>query len=211
MKTFIKFRSFAFMHISTALLIPLLILIGSNKLFADDGIELTGNITQLGTDFLVVEGTTFFIDYNTELRGLDGDNVPFSFFHLNDLVEVRGVTKGDGTYLATRVRLEDGISNENEIELTGYVTQVGTASFVINGNTFLLMLILNSMTAMEFHFRLRKLWLACCWKLKLLYKQTVIFWQQELEPMMICFSTELNWRLRETLIVPLLIVFLLDI
>jgi hypothetical protein len=124
------------MNISKALLIPLLMFISNVNLFASHDIEVTGNITELGAEYLVVEGYTFFIDENTELRGPNGDPVSFSFFQLNDFVEVRGDSNGDGTYLATRVKSEDGPSNENEIELTGYVTDVGSNSLVIDGNTF---------------------------------------------------------------------------
>jgi hypothetical protein len=110
---------------------------GSVNLFAIHDIELTGSITELGSDYLVVEGYTFYVDENTDLRGPGNDPVTFSFFQLNDLVEVKADNRGDGTYLAARIKSEDGPSNSNEIELTGYVTEVGTSSFAINGNTFL--------------------------------------------------------------------------
>ena len=130
------FRNFTLMNISKAILIPLLMLISSVNLFAIHDLELTGNITELGSDYLVVEGYTFFVDGNTNLRGPGNDPVPFSFFQLNDLVSVKGDNRGDGTYLAASVKSEDGPGNENEIELTGYVTELGTNSLVINGIAF---------------------------------------------------------------------------
>ncbi|MBK7500657.1 MAG: T9SS type A sorting domain-containing protein [Ignavibacteriales bacterium] len=51
-------------------------------------------------------------------------------------MEVQADNNGSGTFLASRVKSEDGLNNENEVELTGYVTEVGTVSFVINGSTF---------------------------------------------------------------------------
>lgn len=118
-----------------ALFISALLLFNTN-LFAED-LEVTGNITQLGNDWLVVQGYTFYVDQNTELRGPNGSIVQFSFYQLNDLVQVKGNNRGDGTYLATRVKWEDVPNNSNEIELTGYVSSKGTNSFDINGTTFL--------------------------------------------------------------------------
>jgi hypothetical protein len=112
-------------------------LICSINLFAIHDLEVTGNITELGSDYLIVQGYTVYVDASTEFRGPNGSTVTFSFFQLNDLVQAQADLRNDGTYLATRVKSEDGVGNENEVEITGYVTEVGTASFVINGTTFL--------------------------------------------------------------------------
>ena len=111
--------------------------ISSINLFALHDLEVTGNITELGADYLVVQGYTVYVDAGTEFRGPSGSTVTFSFFQLNDLVQVQADLRNDGTYLASRVKSEDGPGNENEVEITGYVTEVGTASFVINGTTFI--------------------------------------------------------------------------
>jgi len=131
-------RSFTFPNIVKVLLIQLLVLISSINLFAAHDLEVTGNITELGIDYLVVQGYTIYVDDYTELRGPNNTTVTFSFFQLNDLVQVQADSRGDGTYLAARVKSDDGAGggNENEVELTGYVTEVGASSFVINGNTF---------------------------------------------------------------------------
>jgi hypothetical protein len=136
MKTYQTSRSFTFLNISKVLLIPLLILISSINLFAIHDLEVTGNITELGSDYLVVQGYTVYVDGNTDLSGPGNTTITFSFFQLNDLVQVQADNRGDGTFLASRVKSEDGVGNENEVELTGYVTEVGTSSFVINGSTF---------------------------------------------------------------------------
>lgn len=128
---------FTFIYLSKAIFIFLLILFCNASLHAAHDVELTGSITELGSDYLVVKGYTFYVDNNTDLRGPGNDPVPFSFFQLNDLVQVQGDNKGDGTYLASRIKSEDGPGNENELELTGYVTETGTSSFVINGSVFI--------------------------------------------------------------------------
>ena len=136
MKTHQTSRSLSFLNISKVLLIPLLILISSINLFAAHDLEVTGNITELGTDYLLVQGYTIYVDGYTDLREPGNTTVTFSFFQLNDLVQVQADNRGDGTYLASRIKSEDGPVNENEVELTGYVTEVGASSFVINGSTF---------------------------------------------------------------------------
>jgi hypothetical protein len=111
--------------------------ISSINLFALSDLEVTGNITELGADYLIVQGYTIYVDGSTEFRGPSNTTVAFSFFQLNDLVQVQADMRNDGAYLASRVKSEDNDGgNENEVELTGYVTAVGTNSFVINGTTF---------------------------------------------------------------------------
>lgn len=128
---------FTFIYLRKVFFISLLILFCNANLHAAHDVELTGSITELGSDYLVVKGYTFYVDNNTDLRGPGNDPVPFSFFQLNDLVQVQGDNRGDGTYLASRIKSEDGPGNENELELTGYVTETGTSSFVINGSVFI--------------------------------------------------------------------------
>ncbi|WP_337867151.1 DUF5666 domain-containing protein [Ignavibacterium sp.] len=134
MKTTNFFESLS--KISKTMFLYLISLFSISTAFAED-LEVTGNITQLGTDWLVVQGYTFYVDQNTEIRGPNGSTVQFSFFQLNDLVQVKGNNLGNGTYLATRVKWEDNPNNPNEIELTGYVTSKASNSFDINGTTFL--------------------------------------------------------------------------
>jgi len=113
-----------------------MMLIGSINLLAIHDLEVTGNITELGSDYLIVQGNTIYVDGSTEFRGPSNSTVTFSYFQLNDLVEVQADNNGNGTFLASRVKSEDGLNNENEVELTGYVTEVSTVSFVVNGSTF---------------------------------------------------------------------------
>jgi Domain of unknown function (DUF5666)/Secretion system C-terminal sorting domain len=136
MKTQSTLSRFTLLNISKVYMIPLLIFISSINLFALHDLEVTGNITELGSDYLFVQGYTVYVDAGTEFGGPNGTTVTFSFFQLNDLVQVQADLRNDGTYLASRVKSEDGVGNENEVEITGYVTEVGTNSFVINGATF---------------------------------------------------------------------------
>ena len=136
MKTHLSIYNQTFLRFNKVYLALFVLLFSSAKLFAIHDIELAGNITELGANYLIVQSTTFYIDENTVFRGLHGENVTFSYFQLNDLVNVQGDSRGDGTYTASRVKAEDGVENENEIEITGYITNLGTDFFVIDNNTF---------------------------------------------------------------------------
>jgi len=136
MKTHLTLSRFTLLNVSKVFLIPLMMLIGSINLLAIHDLEVTGNITELGSDYLIVQGNTIYVDGSTEFRGPSNSTVTFSYFQLNDLVEVQADNNGNGTFLASRVKSEDGLNNENEVELTGYVTEVSTVSFVVNGSTF---------------------------------------------------------------------------
>jgi len=136
MKTQQNNSNFTFKMLSKVILILSLIFISTSNLKAVPNLEVTGNISELGADYLIVQGYTFYVDQNTEFRGRNGNTVTFSYFQLNDFVEVKGNSIANGNYLATRVKLQDGLNNPNEIELTGYVTNIGTNSFIINNITF---------------------------------------------------------------------------
>ncbi len=136
MNTHLTLSRFTLLNVSKVFLIPLMMLISSINLFAIHDLEVIGNITELGSDYLIVQGNTIYVDGSTEFRGPSNSTVTFSYFQLNDLVEVQADNNGNGAFLASRVKSEDGLNNENEVELTGYVTEVGTVSFVVNGSTF---------------------------------------------------------------------------
>ncbi len=118
--------------------LSLLMLLGSVNSFAAHDLEVTGNISELGSDFVVVQNYKILVDYNTDLRSSGGGRLSFSAFQVNDLVQVQADNYGNGTFLASKIKLEDSTGNENEkeIELTGYVASAGTNSFVINKVTF---------------------------------------------------------------------------
>ncbi|MBK7500638.1 MAG: hypothetical protein IPI19_16540 [Ignavibacteriales bacterium] len=64
---------------------------------------------------MIVQGYTIYVDGSTEFRGPSNTTVTFSFFQLNDLVEVQADNNGNGTFLASRVESEDGLNNEMKL------------------------------------------------------------------------------------------------
>ena len=132
MKTNSTFRG------SILFIIFLLTLISSVNLFAAHDLEITGSISELGSDYMVVQNYKIYVDYNSDLRGSSGSKIEFAVLKLNDLVQVQADNYGNGTFLASKIKLEDGTGGENEgeNELTGYVSSVGNNSFIINGVAF---------------------------------------------------------------------------
>ncbi|MCB9210650.1 MAG: hypothetical protein H6609_14885, partial [Ignavibacteriales bacterium] len=110
----------------------------SLNIFAQQEVEVKGNITELGSDYLVVQNLHFFVDGSTEFRDKNNNGFSFSTLEVGQLVEVKGYSRGDGTYRADRVSPEDDISGEHssEFEVKGYVTNLGDNSIELNGYVF---------------------------------------------------------------------------
>jgi len=109
----------------------------------DDEIELTGEITEISANSLVVAGLKFLVDRNTAV--LDNQNNPIKFADLRVgmIVEIRADKQADGTLLATRIKIED-LPND-EVEVRGVIELLGSNSlivlklkFVVDNNTVIL-------------------------------------------------------------------------
>jgi len=96
-------------------------------------LEVKGAIESLGVDSLVVAGVTFFVDENTEV--LNDDPIPFTDLMAGDFVEVKARQQADSTWLATRIKIEDG-EDEDELNVTGPIEALGTDSLVVSGVVF---------------------------------------------------------------------------
>jgi len=101
----------------------------------EDEVEFTGTIDVLAENLIIVAGISFVVDDMTEI--LDEDNEPISFDELavGMLVQIRGEHDGTGVLIATRIKIEDEL-NDDEVELTGVVTAVQESSIVISGVEF---------------------------------------------------------------------------
>ncbi|MFQ5708716.1 MAG: DUF5666 domain-containing protein, partial [bacterium] len=99
-------------------------------------VEVKGAIESLGADSLVVSGTTFFVDGNTEVKAKGKGTISFSDLKVGDVVEVRGLRQADGSLLATRIELEDENRQGEEVEVKGAIESLGADSLVVSGTTF---------------------------------------------------------------------------
>ncbi len=99
----------------------------------DDDIEVEGPIQALSSDSITVRGLRFLVDANTEIRDEDDDPISFSDLNIGDRVEVHGVVLANGSYLATRIELED---DEHEVEVEGLIQALGVDNLTVNGMVF---------------------------------------------------------------------------
>lgn len=98
-------------------------------------IEVQGTIQALGPDNLTVNGTVFFVDSATVILDDDENPILFSDLQVGMYVEVKAVLQPDSTYLATKIKVEDEM--EQEIEVQGFIQSIGLNSLVVGGSAFL--------------------------------------------------------------------------
>jgi molybdopterin converting factor small subunit len=99
-------------------------------------LETTGLIENLGNNFLVVNGLTFFVNDDTEIKDHD-QNIEFEDLSTDDFVEVKAELQDDTTFLANRIKIEDDHGgNGEDFETEGLIESLGDSSLVVNGMTF---------------------------------------------------------------------------
>ncbi len=100
-----------------------------------DDVELRGKIESLGVDSIVVLGVSFLVDDNTEVLNNNNELISFNNLAAGQIVEIRALIQQDGSFLATRIKVEDG--NDDEVEFTGHIEELGAERIVVDGVEFL--------------------------------------------------------------------------
>lgn len=102
--------------------------------FHENGIEFTAQIEAIVESNIKVGGITFATDSNTVF--LDNHRMPVTIADLSIgmWVQVKGFKKLDGTYYASRIRIEDFV--RTEIEIKGNIAELTPSSLIVNGITF---------------------------------------------------------------------------
>lgn len=95
----------------------------------DDELEVEGVIQALGSDYLMVNDYTLYVNNETEIHGPDGD-IDFSDLQVGQFVEVEAELQPDSTYLATEIEVED------DIEVEGPIESIGPDSLVVQSVVF---------------------------------------------------------------------------
>ncbi len=103
--------------------------------------EVRGTIEAVAADRVTVTGRVFVIDSGTRL--LDDNNNPVSLgtFVVGTYVEAEGRPLGDGTFRATKIKVEDESgdddgSNGTEIEVHGTISAIDAEAFTVGGRRF---------------------------------------------------------------------------
>ncbi len=82
-----------------------------------DGLGIRGPIQEIGQDHLDVLGLTFFVDGHTEIFNDYHEYISFDALFVGQIVQVKALVQQDGTFLATRIKIED--DDEDEVGFTG--------------------------------------------------------------------------------------------
>ena len=109
-------------------------------------VEVRGPVEALGADRVTVAGRVFVVDASTRLYDHDDSPVPLATFAVGTYVEAEGRPLGDGTFLASKVKLEDESNSDDdgdddddgqEVEVHGSVQAIDGASMTVGGRRFL--------------------------------------------------------------------------
>ncbi|RMF60433.1 MAG: hypothetical protein D6743_14945, partial [Calditrichaeota bacterium] len=100
-------------------------------------VELTGFVEEVTDTSVTVSGIVFLVDDNTEILGRDENPIGLSDLQEGQLVEVKAQVQSDGTLLATKIKLEDDVPGENEVEVKGEIQVLGDGEIQVSGVVFL--------------------------------------------------------------------------
>jgi putative ubiquitin-RnfH superfamily antitoxin RatB of RatAB toxin-antitoxin module len=100
-----------------------------------DEVEITGLIEALTETSITVAGQTFSLTANTIFWNSNNLPVDRATLSVGQRVEIKGDLLADGTLIALRVKLEDGVNSEVEVE--GPVSQLGLGTIVVLQNEFI--------------------------------------------------------------------------
>lgn len=99
-----------------------------------DEVEVTSTIETLDSDRLVVAGMTFVVTVGTEILDNASNLIPFTTLRAGFIVEIRGVVQPDGQIVASRIKIEDKITDE--VEITGVIEHEDATSIMLLGKVF---------------------------------------------------------------------------
>ncbi|MFQ5637572.1 MAG: DUF5666 domain-containing protein [bacterium] len=99
-------------------------------------VEFTGTIDAIDIATIVVDAMEFVVTANTEF--LDNLNIAISLPELSvgQVVQIKGVRGNDGVLRAIRIKIENTDLGDNEIEVTGTLTDMSETHVKTQGLTF---------------------------------------------------------------------------
>ena len=101
------------------------------------GVEVHGPVEAVGAGRVTVLGRVFVIDGGTRLLGRDNETVPAATFSVGTFVEAEGRARGDGTFTAKTIKLDDdGGDDGAETEVEGRIEVLDAGSVTVAGTRF---------------------------------------------------------------------------
>lgn len=99
----------------------------------DEDVEVKAPITEIGTDFIVVSGLTFFVDANTVITGDDGQIIGLGDLMVGFFVEIHADRRADGSLLALRIEVEDDLrgDDDDDVDVRGIIMEIGESRLVV--------------------------------------------------------------------------------
>lgn len=104
----------------------------------NDEVELTGRITALDNNSLVVLGLKFTVNAATVVLDNNNNAIRFADLRVGLVVEIRAGLQSDGSLLATRIKIEDRLGVQGVV--TGFsanVLNIAGIQVTLNSNTFI--------------------------------------------------------------------------
>lgn len=104
----------------------------------NDEVELTGRITALDNNSLVVLGLKFIVNAATVVLDNDNNAIRFADLQAGLVVEIRADRQGDGALLATRIQIEDRLGVQGVVAgFSADVLNLAGVQITLNASTFI--------------------------------------------------------------------------
>ncbi len=104
----------------------------------NDEVELTGRITALDNNSLVVLGLKFIVNAATVVLDNDNNAIRFADLKAGLVVEIRADRQGDGALLATRIKIEDRLGVQGVVAgFNADVLNLAGVQITLNASTFI--------------------------------------------------------------------------
>jgi len=99
----------------------------------DEDVEVKAPITEIGADFIVVSGLTFFVDSTTVITDDDEQVIGLGDLMVGFFVEVHADRRADGSLLATRIEVEDDFrdDDDDDVDVRGIIMEIGDNRIVV--------------------------------------------------------------------------------
>jgi hypothetical protein len=96
----------------------------------DQVYEASAAIDSLGADFLVIAGTTIFVNDDTNILSGNHSELTFADLQVGMRVSVRAVVRDDGTLLATDIKVKVEPDHQEVVEIRAQIDSLGADYFV---------------------------------------------------------------------------------
>lgn len=102
----------------------------------DESFEITSMIVSIGSDFLMLQSATIFVNEQTQVLDNNNSIIAFTDLKVGDLIEVKANRNAEGNLVALRIKLEDNGFSDDEVELKGKIDTLTDSTLVVLGKQF---------------------------------------------------------------------------